>query len=58
MNVKNTTKGLHKRLDDAKVIDNVNDERIDWLNKLSCWLKLWHNGITKRKKDTSQKKHL
>ena len=49
MNVKNTTKGLHKLLDDAKVIDNVNDERIDWLNKFSCWLKLWHNGITKRK---------
>ena len=49
VNVKNTTKGLHKLLDDAKVIDNVNDERIDWLNKFSCWLKLWHSGITKRK---------
>ena len=50
VNVKNTTKGLHKLLDDAKVIDNVNDERIDRLNKFSCWLKLWYNGITKRKK--------
>ena len=49
VNVKNTTKGLHKLLNDAKVIDNVNDERIDWLNKFSCWLKLWHNGVTKRK---------
>ena len=49
VNVKNTTKGLHKLLDDVKVIDNVNDERIYWLNKFSCWLKLWHNGITKRK---------
>ena len=47
VNLKNTTKGLHKLLDDAKAIDNVNDERIDWFNKFSCWLKLWHNGITK-----------
>ena len=49
VNVKNTTTGLHKLLDDAKVIDKVNDERINWLNKFSCWLKLGHNGITKRK---------
>ena len=49
VNVKNTTKGLHKLLNDAKVIDNVNDEIIDWLNKFSCWLKLLHNDITKRK---------
>ena len=49
VNVKNTTKGLHKLLDDAKVIDNVDDDRIDWLNKFSCWLKLWHNDIRKQK---------
>ena len=49
MNIKNTTKGLHKLLDDAKVIAYVNDERIDWLNKFSCWLKLCYNGITKGK---------
>ena len=34
VNVKNTTKGLHKPLDDAKVID-VNDERIDWFEVMA-----------------------
>ena len=47
--VKSTTIGLHKLLDDANVIDNVNDERIDWLNKFFYWLKLWHNSFTNRK---------
>ena len=49
VNVKYTTEGLHKPLYNAKVIYNVNDVNIHLLNKFSCWLKLWHNGITKRK---------
>ena len=42
VNVKNTTKGIHKRLEDAKVISKVEDDRLEWLHQFSQWLKVWN----------------
>ena len=47
VNVKNTTKGVHKRLDDAKVLNDTADSRLQWLQNMASWLKLWNNQTTK-----------
>ena len=36
--VKNTTKGIQKRLEDAQVISDTNDRRLQWLQDFACWL--------------------
>ena len=45
--VKNTTKGMQERLQDAKVISATNDRRLQWLQYLACWKKLWNTETTK-----------
>ena len=47
VNVKNTTKGIQKRLEDAQVISDTNDRRLQWLQDFACWLKLWNAQTTK-----------
>ena len=47
VNVKNTTKGIQKRWEDAQVISDTNDRRIQWLQDFACWLKLWNTQTTK-----------
>ena len=47
VNVKNTTKGVHKRLDDAKVLNDTADSRLQWLQNMASWLKLWNNQTSK-----------
>ena len=49
VNVKTSTKGIRKRIDDAKVISSCEDERLIWLTNFSSWLKLWcsHNEKVK-----------
>ena len=48
VNVKNTTKGLHKLLEDATVISSIKDDRLNWLDRFSSWLKLWNTKIEKQ----------
>ena len=47
MNVKNTAKGIQKRLEDVNVISDTNDRRLQWLQDFACWLKLWNTQTTK-----------
>ena len=49
VNVKTSTKGIRKRLVDAKVISSCEDERLIWLTNFSCWLTSWrsHNENVK-----------
>ena len=47
VNVKNTTKGIQKRLEDAQVISDTNDMMLQWLQAFACWLKLWNTQTTK-----------
>ena len=49
VNVKTSTKGIRKRLDDAKVISSCEDERLIWLTNFSSWLKLWRSHNEKVK---------
>ena len=48
VNVKNTTKGLHKLLEDATVISSIKDDRLNWLDRFSSWLKLWNTKTEKQ----------
>ena len=41
LNVKNTTKGHRKRLENATPIYNLQDEKMNWLKSVSNWLKQW-----------------
>ena len=36
-----------KRLEDAKVISDTNDRRLQWLKDFACWLKLRNSQTTK-----------
>ena len=46
MNVKYTTNGIQKRLEDAKFISDTNDRRLQWLQDFACWLKLGNTRTT------------
>ena len=48
VNVKNTTKGLHKLLEDATVISSIKDDQLNWLDRFSSWLKLWNTKTEKQ----------
>ena len=48
VNVKNTTKGLHKSLEDATIISSIKDDRLNWLDRFSSWLKLWNTKTEKQ----------
>ena len=48
VNVKNTTKGLHKLLEDATIISSIKDDRLKWLDRFSSWLKLWNTKTEKQ----------
>ena len=47
VNVKNTTKGIQKTLEDAKVISDTNDRMLKWLQDSACWLKVRNTQKTK-----------
>ena len=48
VNVKNTTKGLHKSLEVATIISSIKDDRLTWLDRFSSWLKLWNTKTEKQ----------
>ena len=41
------TKGLHKLLEDTTVISSIKDDRLNWLDRFSSWLKLWNTKTEK-----------